>query len=368
LKILIAPDKFKGSLPAKEVCDAIEEGLLARYPTAQIAKIPLADGGEGTFEILMSQSKGRIKKLSVLDPLFRPIQAGYGISKDGDTAFIEMAKASGLLLLTEEERNPLHTSTIGTGQLIADALDEGVSHIILGIGGSATNDAGIGMMTALGFQFISRQKEELSPIGQSLLAIETIDSSRCHPRLNDATFTVLCDVSNPLYGPTGAAHVYAPQKGASALEVAQLESGLMHFAKLAEKLYGLNLNFPGAGAAGGLGAAGKLFLNATLQRGIDYVSTVVRLEKEIEACDHVVTGEGKVDSQTFSGKVVAHVVELSKRYAKPVTVICGQCAYTDNELQAKGINRLIRLAPTLGEVENAMTDTFRLLVKKGSLV
>jgi glycerate kinase len=208
VKILIAPDKFKGSLSAHEVCNAVGEALLEMDPSNEVSKVPLADGGEGTFEILVEHSQGSVKKTSVLDPLQRPIQAEYGLSKDGTTAFIEMAKASGLQLLKEDERNPILTTTIGTGQLILDALAEGATTIILGIGGSATNDAGIGMAHALGFRFLNNRNEILNPVGQSLSEINAIDDTQVDVRLREVSFTVLCDVTNPLYGPQGAAFVY----------------------------------------------------------------------------------------------------------------------------------------------------------------
>jgi glycerate kinase len=361
VNILIAPDKFKGSLSASEVCNAVSDALLELNPSLRITKVPLADGGEGTFEILVDQSKGRIKKVVVLDPLQRPIEAEYGLSEDGTIAFIEMAKASGLQLLREGERNPLYTTTIGTGQLIKDALDEGVTNIILGIGGSATNDAGIGMAHALGYRFLDRENSNLIPVGKSLSMIHNIDKSGVDVRLQTIAFTVLCDVTNPLFGPQGAASVYGPQKGATALMVEELDTGLKHLADLVNNAYAYDLNFPGAGAAGGLGAGAKLFLHATLKKGIDYICQITDLEEKIKNCELVITGEGKVDQQSLSGKVVAHVYAMAKKYQKRVFILCGQCTLSPNERLAFGSDKIIPLANNPSEVNLAMEQTTKLI-------
>ncbi len=361
MNILIASDKFKGSITAHEVCRAVGEALLEINPSYEISKVPLADGGEGTFEILVEQSEGSIKKVSVLDPLQRPIQAEYGISKDETTAFIEMAKASGLQLLKETERNPLNTSTHGTGQLILDALDQGATNIILGIGGSATNDAGIGMAHVLGFRFLNRENKILNPVGQSLSEINAIDTTQVDVRLREVNFTVLCDVDNPLYGPQGASFVYGPQKGASTESVKKLDQGLKHFADLIKHRYHQELNFPGSGAAGGMGAGAKLFLNAKFQNGIDYISNLTGLEEKIRACDVVITGEGKVDEQTFSGKVVAHVVSLANQHKKLVFILCGQCTLSADELKKFGAGKIITLADHPSELNAAITQPIPLI-------
>ncbi len=361
MKILIAPDKFKGSLSALEVCNVVGEALLEMDPSYEVNKVPLADGGDGTFEILVEHSQGSVKKTSVLNPLQKPIQAEYGLSKDGATAFIEMAKASGLQLLKEDERNPLLTTTIGTGQLILDALDEGATNIILGIGGSATNDAGIGMAHALGFRFLNNRNEILNPVGHSLSEINAIDDTQVDVRLREVSFTVLCDVNNPLYGPQGAAFVYGPQKGASSEDVNALDHGLKHVADLINQTYQQDLNFPGAGAAGGVGAGAKLFLKAKFRKGIDYISDLTGLEERIKAADMVITGEGKVDEQTFSGKVVAHVLALANQNKKPVFILCGQCALTADELKKFGAERIISLVNNPSELNAAITQPIPLI-------
>jgi len=362
--ILIAPDKFKGSLSALEVCDAVGDAMVEIKSTYKTIKVPLADGGEGTFEILVDQSNGRTKTIPVQDPLHRPIQASYGLSNDGTTAFIEMARASGLQLLKESERNPLLTSTMGTGQLILDALNEGAETIIMGIGGSATNDAGIGLAQALGFRFFNKSKQPLKPIGKSLSEIEFIDETAVDARLRNTRFIVLCDVDNPLYGKQGAAYVYGPQKGATQEIVNELDSGLEHFAQVVKVAYSMNLDFPGAGAAGGLGAGTKLFLNASFRKGIDFVSELTGLEEKIKASDLVITGEGKVDDQTLSGKVVAHVVALANQYQKPIFIVCGQCTLSEDQLRKFGAIRIIALATQPSEVSLAIAQPIPLIKAK----
>ena len=244
MTIVIAPDKFKGSLSADQVCKAISEGLHTLSSSWQLISIPLADGGEGTSELLTTFSNGTYVKVKVKDPLFREIESGYGISEDGKMAFIEMAKASGLQLLKPHERNPLHTSTFGTGQLIADAMERGAIHIVLGIGGSATNDAGIGMAAALGFSFLSANNEKLKPVGESLIHIHSIHSAHAHPLLDKVKFTLLCDVNNPLYGKHGASFVFGAQKGANDSIMKILEDGLRHFEKMAEVVFKNTSQFP----------------------------------------------------------------------------------------------------------------------------
>lgn len=248
IRVLIAPDKFKGSLTAHQVCVAIREGLLIRNPEIIVECVPLADGGEGTAALLTQYFGGTMIQAEVQGPRFEPIVSYYGESKNGTTAFIEMATASGLQLLEPSKRNPLETTTFGTGQLIADAIDRGVSKIILGIGGSSTNDAGIGMAAALGFTFLDEDGNILPPVGKSLNRLRIVREDKVHPRLKNTEFITLCDVTNPLYGPEGAAFVYAPQKGASAEDVLTLDEGLKNFESVISRQYSAEVNFPGAGA------------------------------------------------------------------------------------------------------------------------
>lgn len=364
MKILIAPDKFKGSLDAQQVCEAIRQALLKYDATLHIQTIPMADGGEGTAQLLTEHTQGKWITCAVRDPLFRKIEAGYGISGDGNTAFIEMAVASGLQLLKLDERNPLHTSTVGTGDLIADALKHGVKKIVLAIGGSATNDAGIGMATALGYTFYNNQNQELTPIGKNLINLHRIDTSDVNPQLKQTEIVVLCDVSNLLYGSNGAAFVFAPQKGASEQDVANLDKGLEHFANIVHTQLNISTDFAGAGAAGGLGAGAKVFLNATLQRGIDYVMQALHVEATIQHADLIITGEGKMDVQTLAGKVVAGIAATAVRHHKPVLAVVGKNELTETQWKQVGITQVISLADENTSVEIAMSKTYELISKR----
>ena len=365
VNILICPDKFKGSLTAFEVCDAIENGLRKSSPkNLDIEKIPLADGGDGTFEILLKHFNARIIQTDVHDPLFRKISAEYAISSDGSTAFIEMAKASGLQLIEKEKRNPLYTTSLGTGELIKDAILRGAHRIILGIGGSATNDAGIGMASALGFEFFDLNKNPLKPIGENLIHLYDIQATSFKEKLNNIEVVVLSDVDNPLYGPTGAAYVYGPQKGATNLEVQRLNEGLIKFANVVKRVFGKQADFPGAGAAGGVGAGAKVFLNAAHTSGISYMVNLTQLMEKIRQADIIITGEGKVDSQSFYGKVVGEVSKLANASKKRLIICCGRSELSQAELQQHNIRELIALADGGVSEEYAMKNAFDLCVKK----
>ena len=304
MTIVIAPDKFKGSLTAEQVCEAVRKGILSVSPVSKITSVPLADGGEGTVELLTRFAGGQMVPIEVLGPDSKPTMAELGISKDARTAFIEMAKASGLQLLTVQDRNPMNTSTYGTGQMIRYALERGVTNIIMGIGGSATNDAGAGMAAALGFEFIFDEGKAIAPLGRDLVSLRAINKAKAHPGIDKTKFIVLCDVDNPLYGLNGAAQVFGPQKGALPEQVQVLDHGLRNFETVVKKEFGTEANFPGAGAAGGLGAGAKVFLGATIMRGFEYIAHFTGLDEKIKSADIVITGEGKVDTQTLSGKVV----------------------------------------------------------------
>jgi len=344
MNILIAPDKFKGSLTAREVCDIIQRALRTCDPALSIDTLPLADGGEGTGALLTAITHGNNVCVVVRDPLFRTINASYGISKDGTTAFIEMAKASGLQLLADYERNPLQTTTLGTGDLIRHALDHNVRKIILGIGGSATNDAGLGIGCALGLTFYSAQQQELKPVGSSLIQVHRIDVDGLHPRCREVELIILCDVDNPLYGPRGAAVVYAPQKGANAEAVKLLDAGLAHIGSVFHKTFQLDVNFPGAGAAGGVSVMLKAIMKADVQSGMAFISAFTNLEERVASADVIITGEGRMDDQTLSGKVVQGIATLAGKYRKKVIAVVGQCDLTDEQLQRIGIDHAIALA------------------------
>lgn len=365
-RIVIAPDKFKGSLTAFEVCDAIEKGLHDASSSFDIIKLPMADGGDGLSEVISYYINAQIKKSSVLDPLFRHIDASWLLSKNGGTAFIEMAKASGLSLLKDDERNPLKTSTFGTGELINVAIKSGVKQIIIGIGGSATNDGGIGMAAALGYKFLDKNAKELKPVGENLIHIHHID----FPRQIDHTnieFQVACDVKNILYGNEGAAKVYAPQKGATAEIVNELEEGILNYTAVIKKDLGIDVSkIEGGGAAGGLGAGCVAFLQATLLCGIDLVMQFSNAEEHIKNAETVITGEGKVDEQTLQGKVVAGITSIAKKYNKPVIVFCGRNELSSKALKAFGITSVHTISDKTKTTEEAMKNAYSLLYN-GSL-
>ena len=343
MTVLIAPDKFKGSLTAPQVCDAIGSALQELNSSLNIYSLPLADGGEGSCELLTKLSDGTFTTVPVHDPLDRPIDVAYGLSRDGSTAFMEMAAASGLQLLKKEERNPMITTTRGTGELIRHALDYGVSKIFLGIGGSATNDAGTGLAEALGVRFLSSDGNQLKPVGENLRYIHTIDISQLHTRLAAIDLTIFCDVDNPLFGPRGAAYIFAPQKGADEKMVAVLDAGLRHYASLLEKTFQRPVNFPGAGAGGGLPASLKVFTNLTVIPGMEFIMQFTGLEERIQQADIIITGEGKIDRQTLSGKVVNGVAQLARKYNKRLIVVAGTCELGPAELGQLGVYKAVTL-------------------------
>jgi len=322
MKILIAPDKFKGSLTAQEVCAALSKGLKNANPNLEIITRPMADGGDGSLQVLAHYLELKTITVEVEDPLFRPIDASYSMA--GTTAYIEMAAASGLALLKEKERNCMETSSFGTGELILDAIQKGATTIYLFIGGSATNDGGMGIASALGWTFYNKGGALLVPTGESLREVNRIDGSFLFYKPAKVNFKVICDVNNPFYGTNGAAYVYAPQKGASPEEVKILDDGLRNLAKqLKAENYREISNIPGAGAAGGVGGGAIAFLDAELVSGIDTFISITALETAVKYCDIVITGEGKLDAQTEKGKVISGVCELATKYDKRVIAVCG---------------------------------------------
>lgn len=362
VNILVAPDKFRGSLEAAEVCVAVTDGVKRAYPHAKVTAIPLADGGEGTSKILTQQANGSEVTVTVMDPLNRPVKATYGLSEDHQVAFIEMAAASGLGLLKTEERNPLRTSTFGTGQLIVDALDRGVKKIILGIGGSATTDGGIGMAEALGYAFKDAEGHTLLPNGGSLAKIASIDTHNADPRLALVSVIVACDVTNPLFGKEGAAVVYGPQKGADPEMVMQLDQGLENLAQVATRAFRRDVSLvPGAGAAGGLGAGCMWFLNAELKDGISIVMEQCNIASLVAHADLVITGEGKVDEQTLAGKVVKGLAGLCKSHHVPLAVVCGTLQITPEQARAVGITYAVSVLNRPMDLNAAQSEAFQLV-------
>lgn len=337
MRILIATDAFKDALSAPEVCSAIARGIRRAMPDAELHSFPMADGGEGTAQVLTMQSSGQAIHYTVHDPLFRSISATYGLSGDGQTAFIEMAQASGLQRLKTEERNPLLTSTFGTGELIADALQRGVRKIVLAIGGSATNDAGMGMAAALGYQFQDAHGQTVQLVGGKLGSVAQVVNPAQNP-LQNVAVEVLCDVDNPLYGKDGAAQVYARQKGADDAAIALLDRGLQHFSEVLRAHFGKDFaHLRGAGAAGGLGAGAMAFLNAQLRPGIEAVMQYTNFEEALQGVDLIVTGEGKIDRQTLHGKVISGIAKQAAARGIPVIAFCGTLEATASEIQQIGL-------------------------------
>jgi glycerate kinase len=345
VKIVVAPDSFKGSLTALEVSDAIEKGIREVFPEAEIIKIPMADGGDGTVECLVNATGGEILREKVIGPLGNEILAHYGILGDKKTAVIEMAAASGLTLVPENKRNPLITTTYGTGQLIKAALNQGCRKMIIGIGGSATNDGGAGMVQALGVKLLDQEGKEVGFGGGELKKIVKIDISCMDNRLFDIKVLVASDVNNPLCGPQGASRIYGPQKGATPEIIEELDKSLSYFAELIKRDLNKDIkDMPGAGAAGGLGASLMAFLSAELRPGIEIMIEAVKLEQAIKDADLVITGEGKIDSQTIYGKAPIGVAKIAKKYNIPVVAVAAIIEEDSRIFQSYGIDTLIKVS------------------------
>jgi len=364
MKVLVAPDSYKGSLSSKQVCQAIEEGLLKACEGAfEVVKVPIADGGEGTVDAFLSALGGQLIELTVTGPLGKPVHSFYGILPDG-TAVIEMAAASGLSLVPTHQRNPLVTTTYGTGQLIMNALDRGCSRFIVGIGGSATNDAGVGMLQALGIKFLDDAGKEVPCGGGNLDKVATIDLKGMDSRLKNAQFIVACDVDNPLCGEKGASAVYGPQKGATTDMVKLLDRNLSHLADVVAGVLGEDhRNDPGAGAAGGLGFAFKAFLDAQMRPGIDVVMEATHMDTLAAQSDIIITGEGRTDYQTAQfGKAPSGVAKLGKRMGKPVLLISGALGEGYQELFNQGVVAAFSIANGPVSLQEAMENAYSLLV------
>jgi glycerate kinase len=359
VKILIAPDSFKESLSALEVADSIEQGILNFNSEIECTKIPLADGGEGTVDAILNAIGGERFSVTVMDPLMREIESFWGLLADNKTAVIEMAAASGLELLSTVERNPLLTTSYGTGQLIKAALDHGCSKIYVGIGGSATNDGGAGMAIALGFR-----DNNIRIGGGYLTDLHSINLSGFEKQIADCEFIVLSDVQNPLCGVNGASHIYGPQKGANPEMIVKLDSNLRHFGNILESVSGKQIvNEPGAGAAGGLGAGLMAFCNAKILPGFNTISELIQLEKAIEESDLVITGEGKLDYQTKFGKVPFGVAQMAKKMRKPVIGIAGVLGKDYKELYSFGFHNIYSISEGIESLEYSIKNAENLLIK-----
>lgn len=357
MKFVLAPDSFKESMTAKTAALAMERGIKTVFPNAECVIIPMADGGEGTVESLVSMSDGEIIKTEVVGPLGEKVKAQYGLLGEGQTAVIEMASASGLELIKPEDRNPLLTTTYGTGQLIIHALDKGVSRILIGIGGSATNDGGAGMLQALGVSFKDENGEELPFGGGALNHLHSIDTSGLDERIKMVQIDVACDVSNPLIGENGASSIFGPQKGATPDVVKVLDRNLAHFAKVIKQQLGQDIaHMAGAGAAGGLGAGLMAFLNAQLKRGIDLVIEYTGLEERVKGADYVFTGEGSIDGQTLFGKTPYGVATVAKKYSIPVIAFAGRIGNGVESLYDNGFNAIIGILKGVSSLEEALDN------------
>ena len=362
MKIVIAPDSFKGSLTALQVAEAIEVGLRRMFTDAAIEKIPMADGGEGTVQSLVDATGGQILTAQVLDPLGNSINAQYGVLGDGVTAVIEMAAASGLTLVPEDKRDPRVTTTYGTGELIRVALAHGCRKLIIGIGGSATNDGGAGMAQALGAKLLTASGEQIEPGGGSLATLNSIDLSELDPGIAETETVVACDVNNPLTGKQGASHVYGPQKGATPEMIRVLDANLVHFDKIVQRDLSKSVgNVPGAGAAGGLGAGLMAFLDASLKSGIEIVTEATQLSKRFAGADLVITGEGQINFQTVFGKTPVGVAKVAKTHNIPVIAIAGSIADNSDGVYDAGIDAMIDIVPEPMSLENAIENATTLI-------
>jgi len=365
MTILIAPDKFKGSCSAQEVCDAVAEALLSINPGINFIKLPMADGGDGTCVVLTRAAGGTLQPCTARDPLLRTINTQYGLTPDGKTAIGEMAAASGLARLQLSEYNPLITSSAGTGDIILKAVTQHqVTSLILGIGGTATNDGGIGMAAALGVRFYDKQNQLLEPLAQNLITIHRIDLSDVPHAIRHLQCTLLCDVNNPLFGPDGASAVFGPQKGATQEMISVLDDGLRHLHAVIQEQFNKSVNFPGAGAAGGFPAMLTLLMQTQIRSGTEFITDFTDLENHIRKADLVITGEGRIDAQTLSGKLVSGIAALAARYAKPLVIVAGASTLTAGQTEALHIHRLVTLVDDETPYQKALTDPVSLIRKR----
>ncbi len=364
MKILVAPDSFKGSLTAMEAAENIKKGIYNYDPKIDIDLLPMADGGEGTVQSLVDATNGKIIEKEVTGPLGKKVKAFYGLLGDGKTAVIEMAAASGLPLVPEGEKNPLKTTTYGTGELIAAALDAGIQKIIIGIGGSATNDAGVGMAQALGAEILDKNGEQIDFGGGSLNQIEQIRIDNLDSRLESVEILVACDVDNPLYGEDGAAYVYAPQKGADQEMVEILDQNLRHFNDIVIKELNKDINqISGAGAAGGLGAGLVAFLGAELKAGVDIVLDIINFESRLKDIDLVITGEGMLDGQSIYGKTPVGVSRSAAKKDIPVIAIAGTLGEGAEKVLDYGMNSYFSIIDRPAELKEIIEESPELLAK-----
>lgn len=357
MKIVIVPDSFKESVSAELAAQAIARGFREVYPEAECICLPIADGGEGTVDALVAATGGQKVWVEVMGPMGERVEAFYGISGDGKTAVIEMAAASGLMLVSAAQRNPLQATSYGTGELIRHALDRGIRHIILGIGGSATVDGGVGMVQALGGCFYRPDGKALSLGAVELATLSGIDLSALDGRLQQCNIEVACDVDNPLVGARGAATVFGPQKGATSAMVEQLEQALGQYAAVIRQFTGNDVRqIPGGGAAGGMGIASQVFLGAKLKPGIDIIMAALRLEDAVISADLIVTGEGRIDHQTLGGKALSGIARMAQRHHLPVIALAGVLGEGAEAVHQQGIDAIFSILPRLSTLESALSQ------------
>lgn len=355
MKFVLAPDSFKESMTAKQAALAMEEGIRKVFPNAECVIIPMADGGEGTVDSLVDYTDGNIHEVEVTGPLGDKVSAAYGITGDGKTAILEMASASGIHLIKQEDRNPLLTTSYGTGELIKHVLDRGVSRILMGIGGSVTNDGGVGMLQALGVSFQDEAGQELPFGGGSLNRLHRIDVRNLDKRLSGITFEVACDVSNPLIGPSGASAIFGPQKGATHNMIEVLDHNLKHYAEIIHQQLGVDIaHVEGAGAAGGLGAGLMAFLQVEMKKGIDLVIEYTELEKRMSGAAFVFTGEGSIDGQTRFGKTPYGVASIAKKYGIPVIAFSGAVGEDVECLYEHGFTAIVGIMKGVTPLDEAL--------------
>lgn len=363
MKIVISIDSFKGSLSSLEAANTIKDAILSVEDSAQVEIMPLADGGEGTVEALVEGMNGEKQVISVTGPIEEKVKAEYGILKETNTAIMEMAQASGLPLVPIDLRNPLNTTTYGVGEMIKEAIGKGCRNFIVGIGGSATNDAGVGMLQALGFEFYDENNNKVGLGGKVLNKIKSIKTDNKIKELDECTFKIACDVNNPLYGKNGAAYIYGPQKGATKAIVEELDRGLMNFAEVVKKDLNKDIaEVEGVGAAGGLGFAFLGFLNSKLESGVKIILEEINFEEAVKDADFVITGEGRLDNQTAMGKAPIGVAKIAKKHGATVIAVAG-CVTDDavkcNEEGIDAYFAIVNHATTLEEAmkkENAINN------------
>lgn len=363
MRVVVAPDSFKECLSASEVAEALCAGWLEGMPDAEVIAFPMADGGEGTVDAVVRATGGTLVTRTVSGPLGAPVEAAYGLIQNGKVAVLEMAAASGLALVPPEKREPCRASTRGTGELILHALEQGVDDIIMGVGGSATNDGGAGMAQALGYRLLNKRGEELGGGGARLVQLDRIDSTGRHPRLHAVNFYVACDVDNPLCGPQGASAVYGPQKGASSEDILILDHALSHFAGVVARDMKVSLSdMPGAGAAGGLAGGLMAFAGAKLENGLDLIATLCGLHQALAGADLVITGEGSLDRQSIYGKTPSGVARLARAFNVPVIALGGRVTQEADALRDHGVTALFSICPgpmSLKEARAGAADNLR---------